>query len=155
MLIGWFYKFIIVLALLTTVGTHGSVPAVFSIKALSQRQEACSKWTRNMAQMSEPPTTTRKCRHSLHLDTVRHERVDRKQAELKRRVSGVSSRPGSNGNNERATLKYREFRTQKRGPFTRTIQSLARSGSYSLPLLTDAVWFSLWQPLSPFSNCAV
>lgn len=86
----------------------------------------------------------------------------RKQAELKWRDSGVSCRPGSNGSNERATLKCREHRTQRRRPLHSEpgskwvirfafvnrcclFQSLSRSSLEN----------KRWQPLCPFSYCTV
>ncbi len=59
-----------------------------------------------------PRRKWRRSRHVLfHLDTERSEQGGRKQAAPKRRVSGVSCQAGSNGSNERATLKCRERRT--------------------------------------------
>lgn len=67
----------------------------------------------------------------------RRQKTRRAEVESKRSVSW----PGSNGSNERATLKCKES-TEHRGKDL-CIWRPALSGSYSLPLLTDAVCFSL------------
>lgn len=105
-------------------------------------QEACSKWTQSMAQMSEPLQKVQTL--TLCLAPSGHGAAwagGRKQDELKWRVSGVSRGRVQMGCNERATLKCKES-TEHRGKDL-CIWRPALSGSYSLPLLTDAVCFSL------------
>lgn len=126
----------IFLALHMTVGTRGHVPAVFSIKA-SLSQDMCSKWTQSTAQMSEPLQKVQKLRVRFHLVSERCEWAECLVGPVQMGVM-------------REQLWCAESREHRGEDLC--IRSPALSGSYSLPLLTDAVCFTLCLALPQKTN---
>lgn len=137
MLIGWFYKCLIVLALHTTVGTCGSVPAVFTNKVFLN-QKMCSNWSQSMSQISWTPTRKASAHRSVP-SGLRAARAGRRENKLS------WSEECLKGPVQIRVMREQLLSTESRehGAKDLCIQSLALSGSCSLPLLTDAVCLSL------------
>lgn len=137
-LIGWFGECIIVLVLLLTVATCGSVPAVISIKAFYSQEER-SKWTQNTAQTSGP---------SVFGWYQTESSAKTSRAEMWESVDCLVGRVQMEVMRDRLW----SAESTEHGGVDLSIQSLAVSGSYSLPLLKDAVCFSLCLTLPQKTN---
>lgn len=139
-LIGWFYEFIIVLLHLQLM----VLVALCLLLSVSKPLKPGSMLKVNSKHGTDVWTPTESADARSVFGSIwtrssmsRRQKTRRAEVESKRSVSW----PGSNGSNERATLKCKES-TEHRGKDL-CIWRPALSGSYSLPLLTDAVCFSL------------